>query len=70
MMSPIVGYHTDEMDDWVAELGCGHFQHVRHDPPWFNRPWVLEESGRNAMLGHELNCRKCDRAEPSDCLVV
>ncbi|WP_372983133.1 DUF3565 domain-containing protein, partial [Marinobacter sediminum] len=21
-------------------MSCGHFQHVRHNPPWQNRPWV------------------------------
>ena len=27
----IVGFHLDENLDWVAELECGHQQHVR--PP-------------------------------------
>jgi hypothetical protein len=27
MDSPIVGYHKDEENDWVAELACGHLQH-------------------------------------------
>lgn len=66
MKQGIVGYHRDEHDDWVAELACGHFQHVRHNPPWFNRPWVITEAGRASMLGHELNCKKCDRGEPAD----
>jgi len=34
MKQPIIGYHKDEKDDWVAELRCGHNQHVRHNPPW------------------------------------
>jgi hypothetical protein len=29
----IVGFHLDERKDWVAELECGHQQHVRHNPP-------------------------------------
>jgi hypothetical protein len=29
----IVGFHTDVEGDWVADLECGHTQHVRHDPP-------------------------------------
>lgn len=66
MHQPIVGYHLDEHDDWVAELACGHFQHVRHNPPWVERPWVTTEAGRNAMLGFELGCKKCDRDEPPD----
>ena len=39
----IVGYHVDEVGDWVAELECGHGQHVRHDPPWQVRSWVISE---------------------------
>ena len=34
----IVGYFQDENQDWVAKLKCGHNQHVRHNPPWINRP--------------------------------
>jgi hypothetical protein len=26
----IVGFHQDTEGDWVAELDCGHRQHVRH----------------------------------------
>lgn len=65
MKQKIVGYHKDEEDYWVAQLACGHFQHVRHDPPWTNRPWVTSKEGRDSMLGFELNCKKCDQgAEP------
>ena len=66
MKQPIVGYHLDEEDDWVAELDCGHNQHVRHKPPFVNRPWVESEAGRESMLGYELECLKCDRDEPVD----
>ena len=66
MKQPITGYHKDGFDDWVAELACGHNQHVRHAPPWFNRPWVETETGRNGMLGHALPCRKCDDGAPPD----
>ncbi len=62
----MVGYHLDEESHWVAELACGHFQHVRHEPPWMVRPWVLTEQGRRSMLGYELDCKKCDRDEPKD----
>ena len=62
----MVGYHLDDEGHWVAELACGHFQHVRHEPPWMVRPWVLTEQGRESMLGYELDCKKCDRGEPSD----
>lgn len=40
MQRRIVGFHLDEANDWVAELECGHNQHVRHNPPWTHRPWV------------------------------
>ena len=56
----IVGYHQDEAGDWVAELECGHGQHVRHNPPWTNRPWVMTAEGRQSRLGETLACRKCD----------
>ena len=62
----ITGYHLDERQDWVAELECGHNQHVRHDPPWINRPWVVTPEGRQQMLGRKLPCRKCDAREPPD----
>ena len=64
MNQPIVGYHQDEFGDWVADLACGHGQHVRHQPPFFSRPWVLTESGRSQYLGTLLNCKKCE--EPPD----
>ncbi len=66
MQQPITGYHKDEEEHWVAELSCGHNQHVRHKPPWVERPWVLTEMGRTAMLGERLDCKKCDRGEPRD----
>jgi len=55
----IVGFHRDEEDHWVADLECGHGQHVRHDPPWRNRPWVVTAEGRAAQLGTTLRCVKC-----------
>ncbi|AKE52546.1 DUF3565 domain-containing protein [Kangiella geojedonensis] len=66
MKQSIKDYHKDEHDDWVAELACGHFQHVRHKPPFFNRPWVVTQAGRESMLGEELNCKKCDEGAPRD----
>ncbi len=68
MKQPITGYHQDDEHHWVAELACGHFQHVRHDPPWIQRRWVTTEAGRARMLGHTLNCKKCDAGEPPDTL--
>lgn len=66
MKQSIVGYHRDEEDHWVAELACGHNQHVRHRPPLVSRPWVVTPAGRDGMLGHQLECKKCDRGEPVD----
>ncbi|MBV34350.1 MAG: GNAT family acetyltransferase [Rickettsiales bacterium] len=66
MNQSIIGYHKDEEDHWVAELNCGHFQHVRHKPPFINRPWVVTQQGRESMLGEELNCKKCDSDAPKD----
>ena len=68
MKQPIIGYHKDEEADWVAELSCGHFQHVRHNPPFVNRPWVVTQKDRDSMLNTELNCKKCDLGEPKDLL--
>jgi tellurite resistance-related uncharacterized protein len=59
----IVGYHQDDVNEWVAELSCGHNQHVRHDPPFRERPWVLDSSGRDSRLGQSLECPLCDRFE-------
>lgn len=60
---PIDGFHQDEHGDWIAELRCGHGQHVRHKPPFWSRPWVLTEAGRNEKLGAELPCVLCERFE-------
>jgi hypothetical protein len=64
MKQPIVGYHTDEEGHWVAELACGHGQHVRHDPPWQVREWVTTPEGRDSRPGVELDCLKCEQASP------
>lgn len=66
MDRPIVGYHQDAEGHWVAELDCGHNQHVRHDPPWISRPWVVTPEGRASRLGVTLNCVKCDTDQPPD----
>ena len=63
MNRTIIDFRLDEADDWVAALDCGHGQHVRHRPPFVNRPWVTAPSGREARLGTELNCVRCDRME-------
>jgi hypothetical protein len=50
----------------VAELECGHTQHVRHHPPWSDRPWVITAEGRANALGRWLSCVKCDAGTPPD----
>jgi hypothetical protein len=62
----IVGFHADEVGDWVAELSCGHAQHVRHRPPFWPRVWVTTPEGRAEHLGSTLDCPLCDRGEPPD----
>lgn len=66
MKQTIIDYHQDDASHWVAELACGHFQHVRHDPPWLSRPWVISQEGRRSMLGYKLDCKKCDEGAPKD----
>lgn len=46
----------------VADLACGHRRHVRHQPPFHSRPWVLTEEGRRTRLGATLNCLDCEAA--------
>ena len=60
MQQAIIGFVLDDEQYWVAKLACGHNQHVRHTPPWQNRPWVLTEDGRNEKLGIMLECKFCD----------
>ena len=55
----MTGFHQDDEGQWVAELECGHTQHLRHDPPWQVRPWVLTETGRAERLGTTLRCPRC-----------
>ena len=60
MRQKITGFHLDESEHWVADLACGHTQHVRHDPPWQSRPWVICEQQRMEKIGFELDCVLCD----------
>jgi hypothetical protein len=57
----IAGFHQDEDGDWVAELSCGHAQHVRHRPPFHLREWVVEDKGRQTRIGTPLDCPLCER---------
>jgi len=63
MKRGIIGFIKDEENEWKAELNCGHFQHTRHNPPFFNRPWVETPEGRKEKLGTTLDCLRCDQGE-------
>jgi tellurite resistance-related uncharacterized protein len=60
---PIRDFGVDPEGDPFAVLSCGHRQHVRHRPPFSNRPWVVTEEGRREKLGALLDCLRCDRLE-------
>ena len=70
MKRAITGFRLDGAGDWVADLDCGHGQHVRHRPPFVSRPWVVSGGGRAEMLGTELDCVRCDRMEWPDGLAA
>jgi hypothetical protein len=55
----VVGFHQDESLNWVADLECGHQQHVRHNPPWITRHWVTSPQGRLDHIGLEFVCSGC-----------
>jgi uncharacterized protein DUF3565 len=64
----IKGFETDEHGHWRAALVCGHFQHVRHDPPLTKRDWVLTQEGRTSRIGFELDCKRCDEEAENESL--
>lgn len=66
MERAITGFEVDGEGDPIAILTCGHAQHVRHNPPFINRPWVTDEDGRDSMLGKMLNCVRCEKFELPD----
>ena len=59
MLRRITGFHQDTDQLWIADLECGHGQHVRHNPPWEVRPWILGENTRTEMIGTTLSCLIC-----------
>ncbi len=61
MKQMIIDFERDEEGDWVAILSCGHSRHVRHNPPWFNRPWVEKPRERARFIGSEMDCKKCEQ---------
>lgn len=63
MLREITGFYNDEKGDWVAALNCCHGQHVRHNPPFMRRPWVVTEDGRRSRIGATVDCLKCNNME-------
>jgi hypothetical protein len=57
----ILSFKQDETKDWYVELACGHTRHMRHNPPWVNRPWVEIVEKREQYLGSQLDCQKCEQ---------
>ena len=55
----ITQLRQDDLGDWIAELSCGHSQHVRHDPPWQVRAWTQTAEGRASRIGTPLDCPIC-----------
>jgi len=66
----IVGFHLDDDASWVAELDCGHRQHIRHKPPFQNAEWVTTDTGRAQKLGSHLPCRLCRMPRLPVCAVL
>ncbi|MBC8284735.1 MAG: DUF3565 domain-containing protein [Nitrospinae bacterium] len=60
MNRKISGFRQDEESFWIANLECGHSQHVRHNPPLISRPWVNSDIGRKEHLGTYLKCKECE----------
>lgn len=60
MKQAIIDFQQDNENHWYALLACGHTQHVRHDPPWQNRPWVITAQTREQKIGLALDCKNCE----------
>lgn len=65
MKRAVVGFSQDVEGHWAARLECGHGVHVRHDPPWMVREWVMTEEGRAARIGTLMECKRCEQESPA-----
>ncbi|HGM5551036.1 DUF3565 domain-containing protein [Pseudomonas sp. JQ36] len=65
-VSTIAGFHQDDDGHWVVELSCGHTQHLRHQPPWQSRAWVLDPAQRIEKIGQPFACGWCAQGSVSD----
>lgn len=63
--SQVLGFHQDEDGHWVVELSCGHTQHLRHQPPWQSRSWVLDPEQRQQRIGQAFACGWCAQGADS-----
>ncbi|WP_162886953.1 DUF3565 domain-containing protein [Pseudomonas syringae] len=68
--SIVIELRQDEHGHWFALLSCGHTQHLRHDPPWQSRPWVLDPLQRSQMRGQAFCCGWCANATDNDSLAA
>jgi len=66
MQQAVIGFHQDEQMHWVVTLACGHTQHVRHDPPWTIREWVISEAERAKRIGASMQCKLCDESHEAE----
>jgi hypothetical protein len=57
----IASFRQDAHGDWVAVLECGHTLHVRHNPPFQDRAWVLTPEGRESFIGVLIECKACGK---------
>ncbi|WP_172144495.1 DUF3565 domain-containing protein [Pseudomonas tumuqii] len=62
----LIDFGQDADGHWLAILSCGHTQHLRHQPPWQNRAWVLDAQQRTARLGQPFACGWCTAAVAPD----
>ncbi|MFJ3486439.1 DUF3565 domain-containing protein [Pseudomonas sp. NPDC090202] len=65
----ITGFRQDEDGHWIVELACGHTQHLRHQPPWQLRAWVLDAEKRQEKIGRSFRCGWCAQGADNDNLV-
>lgn len=71
MIRTIIDFSVDSDGDWVADLSCYHRQHIRNQPPFQDRAWVLDADGRAGHVGTPIECPLCDRAElPEDLTIL
>jgi hypothetical protein len=65
----VVDFRQDDEGHWIVVLSCGHTQHLRHQPPWQSRAWVLDPALRQQKIGQGFRCGWCAQAKDKDNLV-